>query len=117
MLAVNVNYVHADTAAVQNQSLPPVVESYFEYQAAQAHLNSTQITQMRALWIQRLASNQEIIDSNYGGVAKKEIVKANFNDYPGYMLEYSHYEGTVYNTLSAFGQPDGNFAELYTPIC
>ncbi len=126
LLAVTINSAAATTLMQNNtlpSALPNFLESYLEYQAAEAHLTSSQIIQMRALWTQQLALNQELIDSAYGNSAENGVVISGvspaFTDYPSYMLEFCRTEtpgtGQVYNPLNVFGQPDGNYAELYTP--
>jgi hypothetical protein len=74
---------------------------------------------MRALWIERLAQNQQHIQSDYAGIAQKEINQNDFYNYPDYMFDFWKVEGIaggyVSNSLNVFGQPDGNFAEICTP--
>ena len=118
LVGVNINGVCA-AKAIPSKSLPPVVEAYLQYQSSLANLNTSQIDQMRALWIERLAKNQEMLDSTYGGVAQRNMDSLDFINYPGYLFQFSHveyfYGGLVTESLNAFGQADGSFARLYTP--
>lgn len=125
----SLNHVLAQTAAsAPITSLPPEVEGYFEYQVALAHLNSTQITQMRALWIQRLEYNREFINKYFGGISSVAISQKtmsqniNYSD-PDYFFSFYKTEAFtgqggsawVANGLNVFkNNPDWNsFSELY----
>jgi hypothetical protein len=126
LIAANINIVFANGESKQNNTLPPALpdflEKYFEYQAEKAQLNSTRVNQMRALWTQQLAKNQEQLDSMYEDPNRGVFggfVNQDFTYYPSYMLEYirpeAFYGGVVYSPTNVFGQPDESYAELYTP--
>jgi hypothetical protein len=50
LVAANVNSVCANVS-VKQKALPSFLESYLLYQCAQANLDSTEINEMRAIWI------------------------------------------------------------------
>lgn len=93
-------------------------------------MNATQINEARALWVHQLALRQERIDSiyggqerfdsTYGGAAKRNVVNVATDYSNSYILNLIRTEpfggGQVYNPTYVLGnQPDGYFAELYTP--
>jgi hypothetical protein len=113
-------YVKATVSQSLPTALPNFLENYFQYQATLAHLNSTQINQMRALWVHQLVLRQQLINSESNSVAKNGAIHPNIYYQNTWISSYIRNEsgsgGYLFNPYSMVGSTDdGYFAEFYTP--
>jgi hypothetical protein len=121
LVAANVNSVCANVS-VKQKALPSFLESYLLYQCAQANLDSTEINEMRAIWINQLEKRQDRLNAmmNTGLVEESTVNSALDYPFTNWIDSVDRTEpwggGVIYNEYSVIGEEDGLFAELYTPV-